>query len=108
MIGKCESCGCDVIIKRFRKYKVMPAAKLCSNCYQKKWAAIRKKEKIDYAINEFVDRIEARNGWATDNEVFVELIGLYVKYDDSGKIDKMNAKDQLLYMWSEIKKLRYS
>lgn len=62
-----------------------------------------KKEK-DLRLIEFVNRVEDRQCMVSDEELFVELIGLYNDcIHTNTSLDKLSTKEQLLSMWTALK-----
>ena len=83
----------------------------CNSCYHKRQQLVVNKriKNVDEAIDtmiEFVDRIERRNGMASMEEVFVELIGHYNTFGNEYKYDKLSTNLQLEAMYDHLKKQR--
>ena len=53
----------------------------------------------------FVDRIENRNGLASINEMFVELIGFHRLYGKDSDINNLPVNEQIYEMYQHLKKL---
>lgn len=64
------------------------------------------KKQKDEALVKFVDKIENRAGYASNEEVFVELITIYNSLINSFSMDSYSVKDQIQMMWSRIRKYR--
>jgi hypothetical protein len=55
---------------------------------------------------EFVDRIEKRNGWASMEEIFVEMITLFNFFGKECYLDTLSTGKQISSMWSFLKEKR--
>ena len=56
-------------------------------------------------LNEFVMRVNSRNGWVSLEELFIDLIDLFQLFGNFFWIDRMDTKDQLKFMWIYLQKV---
>lgn len=54
---------------------------------------------------QFVERVRERNYQVSDQELFVELIGLFQKYVSMTKWDNKKPREQLYLMFRDLEKL---
>jgi hypothetical protein len=52
---------------------------------------------------EFVNKIESKRGWASMEDVFLDLISFYQIFGPGTNIDAMEPKDQLMFMYQYLK-----
>lgn len=64
---------------------------------------VRKKNFWINKLTDFVNRIEKRGGWASIEEIFVEMITLFNYYGCNQDIDVLPTDLQLSMMWNHLK-----
>ena len=108
---KCKECNIEMPPP---KRKVKNATPYCRTCYQRIWQRINRPsdKRVNHSnindIKEFVNRIEKRNGIASIQEIFVEMISLYNDYGTSYEdrvVDTYPVNKQLEYMWNKLKSI---
>lgn len=112
----CKECNKELPEPKIKRKDSNP---YCMRCYHRIWQRINKpyvpnhsktseltNEKIINDINDFVNKIEKRNGMASIEEIFVEMITLFYDYGlsiDDKLIDKYPVNKQLTFMWNKLK-----
>lgn len=108
---KCKECNIEMPEP---KRKVKNATPYCMRCYHRIWQRINrpsmncKNQSNINDIKQFVNRIEKRNGIASIQEIFVEMISLYNDYGTSYEdrvVDTYPVNKQLEYMWNKLKSI---
>lgn len=120
MVKQCILCGIEQEFKREIKIDFK-----CQKCHQKEYREKNKeeiqrkqreqkknkkselsKDLID-RVKEFVNKIERQKGFATTEEIFVDLISIYYDIPKSQNeaitIDKLPVNKQLSLMWNKLK-----
>ena len=98
-------CKCGKIKEKENR----PYCTVCSNdYYSASKKIIKDRDKIsDDEVLKFVNIVKDRNEFMSLEEIFVKLICYFDKIANTelkGEIDILSTKDQLLIMWSELKK----
>lgn len=111
----CQECNIEIPEP---KRKRRNSKTYCMRCYHRIWQRINRpyvpnhskskltNEKIINDINDFVNKIEKRNGMASVQEIFVEMITLFYDYGlnaDDKVIDTLSVNKQLEHMWNKLK-----
>ena len=119
MVKQCVKCGSEKEFKRNIKIDFK-----CQKCLQKEYRENNKEviqrkqreqkqkkhknQKIDLSkVRDFVNKIERQKGFATTEEIFVDLISLYYdipkSHNEAISLDKLPVNKQLSYMWNKLK-----
>lgn len=94
-----KTCKCGALKDNFK-------SKLCNKCGVEKLASRTRvtKEQSNKLIN-FVEKIRRRNGLASIEDIFVEMIGIYNTYCNPSKLDYMDTNTQLSMMWEHLNRI---
>ena len=92
------------ICRKCNKDKKASSTSVCSSC-AREYRLSKKKDmtEVNKKIYEFVSRVEKRNGMASGDEIFVELITLFYETNPVNTYDKLSVKKQVERMYIHLK-----